>query len=299
MRLCVLLLFLCFLPVPGFAALADLLAKDPRPTSGYRLLRGVHVAQLYAGDDDDMNEIDDPNAIEEDPEKRIQKKEKKEKKKKKKAAKKSREESEVDQDAGEGSSSGKDSKGSEEGEGGYNPFKDFKDEGGGKDAAEDDANAPDDGNATDDKEEDSDSNPFEKDFIRRLVLTPKSVAVAVGLSFFVGFGTGNFYAQDYYIGYLTMTTQFLGIAIAGIGFNSAWNDPNNYFTDSYFVPGEYIMYAGLLFFMVMRVFDISNSIKATREFNERHKMKLKRLNEISFAPVVIERSPGVALAMRF
>ena len=154
------------------------------------------------------------------------------------------------------------------------------------------------------QEEEDENNPFERDFARRLVLSPKSIAGAVTLSLLPGLGFGNFYAADYYTGYFVLCLEVLGLAVAGSGFGLTMSDPSAYFNDAYFSQGEALFYSGLVLYLGTKVFGLISAVEAVQTYNERFKMKVRRLNEVTsvepiLAPVVLDDRPYLLLGARF
>jgi hypothetical protein len=106
-----------------------------------------------------------------------------------------------------------------------------------------------------------------------LAVTEKSVYLATILSLFIGFGLGNFYADDPFPGYIAMITELVGIGVLAAGVGMYYYDEEANLSDSVITPSEGLLLGGGVLFFGMRLYATVNSAFAAHAYNKRTKIK--------------------------
>lgn len=106
-----------------------------------------------------------------------------------------------------------------------------------------------------------------------LAVTEKSIYLATILSLFIGFGLGNFYAEDPFPGYIAMITELVGVGVLAAGVGMYYYDEEANLSDSVITPSEGLLLGGSVLFFGMRLYATVNSAFAAHAYNERNKIK--------------------------
>jgi hypothetical protein len=110
----------------------------------------------------------------------------------------------------------------------------------------------------------------------KLQFKKKSMFKAFALSFLVGFGTGNFYAENHWPGYVTFTMQLIGFSVLGAGLGMYYSaDPKPVFFDNVLEASEGLLLGGLILGLSGRLLDIGFSIYSVHDYNKRNEFKLQ------------------------
>ncbi len=110
----------------------------------------------------------------------------------------------------------------------------------------------------------------------KLQFKKKSMFKAVALSFLIGFGTGNFYADNNWPGYVTFTMQLIGFSVLGAGLGMYYSaDPQPVFSDNVLEASEGLLLGGLILGLSGRLLDIGFSIYSVHDYNRRNEFKLQ------------------------
>jgi len=107
----------------------------------------------------------------------------------------------------------------------------------------------------------------------RLAVPEKSIFLATTLSLFVGFGLGNFYADDPFPGYIAMITELVGVVVIGPGIGMYYYEEDTDLGDNVIAPSEGLLIGGGILFIGMRVYSTINSAFAAHAYNKRNKVK--------------------------
>jgi hypothetical protein len=107
----------------------------------------------------------------------------------------------------------------------------------------------------------------------RLADQDKSLYAAFALSFFIGFGSGNFYAGNTPRGYLFLMLEFLTGALLAGGIAAYYADPDADTADSVISPSEGMMLGGGVLFIGSRAGDVISAVMNARDYNQRFKFK--------------------------
>lgn len=132
----------------------------------------------------------------------------------------------------------------------------------------------------------------------------KSAVGAFALSFFIGFGAGNFYSENMSVAYATLLAEAIGLGAGAAGWvlllyiSTDPNDPNkplDYdFFDSEPLPEEILAMSGTAIFAVSRIIDITCAVLSTINYNRGIKTRfISRTNPIK--PVVSSDWVGISV----
>ncbi len=112
----------------------------------------------------------------------------------------------------------------------------------------------------------------------RLAVPEKSVYLASILSLFVGFGLGNFYAEDPFPGYIAMITELVGVAVLAAGIGTYYYEEDTNLSDNVIAPSEGLMIGGGVLFIGMRLYSTINAGFAAHAYNKRNRIKTLGVN---------------------
>jgi len=107
----------------------------------------------------------------------------------------------------------------------------------------------------------------------KLSFQDKSLYAAFLLSGVVGFGSGNFYADNPMMGYIFFMTDIVAVGLLAGGIASLMMATEYNLMDTKVTAGEGLFYAGVATFSGLRVFQIITSVKAAYRYNKRNMYK--------------------------
>src|SRR3989338_3304379 len=107
----------------------------------------------------------------------------------------------------------------------------------------------------------------------RLAVPEKSIYLAMTLSLFIGFGLGNFYADDPFPGYIDMITELVGVTVLAAGIGMYYYEEDTDLGDNVLAPSEGLLIGGGILFVGMRLYSTINSGFAAHAYNKRNRIK--------------------------